>query len=100
MEDSNSLYISLGLKERNELWDGFGKEEAIKVLIFNIFTGMVDTLIYLSTTYAGIYDYKKRIIPDKVHVIIRRYRWNSIILCRSKSYSNRGFKNKGKDRYR
>ena len=49
MEDSNSLYIPLGLKERNELWDGFGKEEAIKALIFNIITGIVDALIYLST---------------------------------------------------
>ena len=49
MEDSNSLYIPLGLKEKNELWDGFGKEEAIKALIFNIFTGIIDALIYLST---------------------------------------------------
>ncbi len=49
MEDSNSLYIPLGLKEKNELWDGFGKEEAIKALIFNIITGIVDALIYFST---------------------------------------------------
>ncbi len=49
MEDSNLLYIPLGLKERNELWDGFGKEEAIKALIFNIITGIIDALIYLST---------------------------------------------------
>ncbi|MCK9443820.1 MAG: hypothetical protein M0Q14_04705 [Tissierellaceae bacterium] len=49
MEDSNSLYIPLGLKEKNELWDGFGKEEAIKALIFNIFTGIIDALIYFST---------------------------------------------------
>lgn len=49
MEDSNLLYIPLGLKKRNELWDGFGKEEAIKALIFNIFTGIIDVSIYLST---------------------------------------------------
>ena len=49
MEDSNSLYIPLGLKEKNELWDGFGKEEAIKALIFNIFTGIIDALIYFPT---------------------------------------------------
>lgn len=49
MEDTNSLYIPLGLKEKNELWDGFGKEEAIKALIFNIFTGIIDALIYFST---------------------------------------------------
>lgn len=49
MEDSNLLYIPLGLKENNELWDGFGKEEAVKALIFNIFTGIIDALIYFST---------------------------------------------------
>lgn len=49
MEDSNLLYIPLGLKENNELWDGFGKEEAVKALIFNIFTGIIDALIYFKT---------------------------------------------------
>ena len=49
MEDSILLYIPLGLKENNELWDGFGKEEAVKALIFNIFTGIIDALIYFST---------------------------------------------------
>lgn len=49
MENSNLLYIPLGLKENNELWDGFGKEEAVKALIFNIFTGIIDALIYFST---------------------------------------------------
>lgn len=48
MEDSNMLYIPLGLKERNELWDGFGKEEAIKALIFNAFTGVINILIYIT----------------------------------------------------
>lgn len=42
------LYIPLGLKERNELWDGFGKEEAIKALIFNAFTGVINILIYIT----------------------------------------------------
>lgn len=49
MDDSNLLYIPLGLKERYELWDGFGKEEAIKALIFVTFAGIVDALIYLKT---------------------------------------------------
>lgn len=49
MEDSNLLYIPLGLKENNELWDGFGKGEAVKALIFNVFTGIIDALIYFST---------------------------------------------------
>lgn len=49
MEDSNLLYIPLGLKENNELWDGFGKDEAVKALIFNVFTGIIDSLIYFST---------------------------------------------------
>ncbi len=49
MEDSNLLYIPLGLKERNELWEGFGKDEAIKALIFNMFTGVIDFLVYIFT---------------------------------------------------
>lgn len=49
MDDNNLLYIPLGLKERNELWDGFGKEEAIKALIFNFFTGIISVIIYLTT---------------------------------------------------
>lgn len=50
MEDpNNTLYIPMGLKEKSELWDGFGKEEAIKALIFNAFTGTIDILIYMTT---------------------------------------------------
>ena len=49
MEDSNNLYIPMGLKEKNELWDGFGKSEAIKALIFNAVTGAIDILIYITT---------------------------------------------------
>jgi len=42
------LYIPLGLKERNELWDGFGKEEAVKALIFNAFAGALNILMYIT----------------------------------------------------
>ncbi|WP_129721370.1 hypothetical protein [Xylanivirga thermophila] len=49
MQDRDTLYIPLGLKERNEFWDGFGKEEAIKALTFIAFIGIVDALIYFST---------------------------------------------------
>lgn len=48
MDDSNLLYIPLGLKENNELWDGFGKSEAIKALTFNAITGVIDVLIYIT----------------------------------------------------
>lgn len=48
MEDHNMLYIPLGLKERNELWDGFGKEEAVKALIFNTLTGAINILLYIT----------------------------------------------------
>ena len=43
------LYIPLGLKERNELWDGFGKDEAIKALIFIGIIGILDIVIFLQT---------------------------------------------------
>ncbi len=49
MDDNNLLYIPLGLKERNELWDGFGKVEAIKALILNAFTGIISVIIFLTT---------------------------------------------------
>lgn len=42
----DTLYIPHGLKSRNEFWDGFGKEEAIKALIFITFTGIIDVFVY------------------------------------------------------
>lgn len=47
MEKKDQLYIPIGLKERYELWNGFGKEEAVKALIFNVFAGTIDLLIYI-----------------------------------------------------
>lgn len=47
MEERDNLYIPLGLKERNELWDGFGKEEAIRAIIFIAIAGVIDVLIYI-----------------------------------------------------
>lgn len=49
MEEKDRLYIPIGLKERYELWDGFGKAEAIKALIFIIFSGIFDIFIFLVT---------------------------------------------------
>ncbi len=48
-EEKYKLYIPIGLKERYELWDGFGKEEAIKALIFIVFSGIIDIFIFLIT---------------------------------------------------
>lgn len=40
MEEKGDLYIPMGLKEKNEYWNGFGKKEAIQtgisVAILNI----------------------------------------------------------------
>ncbi len=47
MGDRDTLYIPLGLKEKNELWDGFGKDEAIKALIFIAIAGAIDIFIYM-----------------------------------------------------
>lgn len=47
MKERDTLYIPMGLKEENELWDGFGKEEGKKALIFTGFALTMDILIYL-----------------------------------------------------
>lgn len=49
MNDNDLLYIPMGLKEKTEYWNGFGKEEAIKALIFVAFAGTIDLIIYLCT---------------------------------------------------
>ncbi len=46
MEEKDTLYIPLGLKDKNELWDGFGKEEAFKALIFITIASIIDILLY------------------------------------------------------
>lgn len=46
MEEKDTLYIPLGLKDKNELWNGFGKDEAIKALIFVAIASIIDILLY------------------------------------------------------
>lgn len=60
MGEKDTLYIPLGLKERNEFWDGFGKEELIKALIFIAFTGVIDIFIYF---------FKRNIIFSMVFIL-------------------------------
>lgn len=58
MEDNEMLYIPIGLKEKNELWDGFGKEELIKSLILLAILFIIDLIIFLiigSISFAAIF---------------------------------------------
>ncbi|SHH59201.1 hypothetical protein [Sporanaerobacter acetigenes] len=48
-EDKYDLYIPMGLKEKNEYWDGFGKDEAIKTLITVGISTLIDVFIYFIT---------------------------------------------------
>lgn len=61
MGEKDTLYIPLGLKERNEFWDGFGKDEFIKALIFITFTGVIDIFIYI---------FKRNIIFSVVFILV------------------------------
>lgn len=51
MNDSekDTLYIPLGLKIRNEIFDGFGKEELFQTIIASLIAGGFDILLYLLT---------------------------------------------------
>lgn len=51
-EKKDRLYIPIGLKERYEIWDGFGKEEAIKAFVFIVFASIIDFVIFLVTKNA------------------------------------------------
>jgi len=46
VEDKNELYIPIGLKDRYELWTGFGKEELVKALVINVVLGITNIIIY------------------------------------------------------
>ena len=61
MEERNTLYIPMGLKEKNEIWDGFGKEEGKKALIFIGFALGIDIIIYL---------FKRNIINFMVFILV------------------------------
>lgn len=47
MEEKNDLYIPIGLKDRYELWNGFGKEELVKSLIINLVLGIINIILYI-----------------------------------------------------
>lgn len=46
MEEKGDLYIPLGLKEKYEIWNGFGRDELIKALIINAALGVLNILSY------------------------------------------------------
>ena len=46
-EKKEYLYIPLGLKNRVEIFEGFGKEELVQAFLFNIIAGVVDIILYL-----------------------------------------------------
>ena len=52
--DKDTLYIPLGLKVRNEIFDGFGKEELFQSIIFSIIAGVFDMLIFMLTKNVSI----------------------------------------------
>lgn len=43
----NPLYIPQGLKTRDEIFDGYGKEELFKTFIFTLAVGILDIFYYL-----------------------------------------------------
>ncbi|OZV13527.1 hypothetical protein CIW83_02990 [Tissierella sp. P1] len=58
MEENEMLYIPIGLKENNEIWDGFGKKELIKSLITLTILLTINLLIFLikrSVVFASVF---------------------------------------------
>lgn len=58
MDDNEMLYIPIGLKERYEIWDGFGKDELIKSLITIVILLVIDLIIFLfkrSIPFASVF---------------------------------------------
>lgn len=48
-QEKQTFYISLGLKIRTGIFDGFGKEELFKSIIATLIAGAIDTIIYMLT---------------------------------------------------
>lgn len=58
MEKRDSLYIPHGLKTRNEIFDGYGKEEAFLTFLVILVLGFIDAIIYLfskNTTFCVVF---------------------------------------------
>jgi len=45
--DTNTLYIPMGVKTENEFFSGFGKKELIQALIGAMFGGVVSVIIFI-----------------------------------------------------
>lgn len=58
MEENEMLYIPIGLKENNEIWEGFGKKELVKSLITVSTLLTIDFVIFLvrkSIPFASVF---------------------------------------------
>ncbi len=49
MKTEKPLYIPQGLKLRSELFNGFGKEEVIKIIVVTVIAGVIDILLFFIT---------------------------------------------------
>ena len=47
MEKKENLYIPMGIKEKNEFWEGFGAEELKGASIFMLISLMLNTVLNL-----------------------------------------------------
>ena len=45
--DTNTLYIPMGVKTENEFFSGFGKKELLQAAIGAVFAGFVSVIIFL-----------------------------------------------------
>jgi len=58
MDDNNGLYNPMGLKEKEEYWNGFGKIEAMQSVITIIILNVINLIIFSvkkSTSFASIF---------------------------------------------
>ena len=47
--EKDTLYITMGLKVKIEIFNGFGKEELIKSAFMALLAGIIDILFYIVT---------------------------------------------------
>lgn len=53
-QEKDTLYIPLGLKVRNEIFDGFGKEELFQSIVSSLIAGLLDLLLFLLTRNVSV----------------------------------------------
>lgn len=45
--DTNTLYIPMGVKTENEFFPGFGKKELLQALVGTVFAGAISLIIFI-----------------------------------------------------